>query len=50
MTKAVAMNDDFEPSRKVRTVRINDPARQDQHGGLTSLASEVETGEVRPPC
>jgi hypothetical protein len=40
------MNDDFEPSRKVRTVRINDPARQDQHGGLTSLASEVETGET----
>ena len=40
------MNDDFEPSRKIHMVRVNDPARPDQHGGLTSLASEVETGET----
>jgi hypothetical protein len=41
------MNDDFEqPSRKIHMVRVSDPARPDQHGGLTSLASEVETGET----
>jgi len=40
------MNDDFEPSKRIRTVRINDPARQERPAGLASIASEVETGET----
>ncbi|CAM5372883.1 DoxX OS=Afipia felis OX=1035 GN=BN961_01193 PE=4 SV=1 [Afipia felis] len=40
------MNDDFEPSKRIRTVRVNDPARQERPAGLASIASEVETGET----